>query len=108
MVLSLLLNDAERKVSYPGALDHLRAVQFDRPRAQVLEQPNTSSEQYGRQVDVYLVEQPRPDALLRDARGAHGHVLVGRDRFRLLDGALNAVADEREWWSFVDPFLRDR
>jgi hypothetical protein len=56
---------------------------------------------------VYLVEESRLDALLRDARGAHGDVLVARDRFRLLDGAFDAVRDERERRSFVDPFLRN-
>src|ERR687897_1806470 len=103
-----LLDDAEREVRYPGALDHLRAFQFDWPRTQMVEQPNTPSEQDGHQVDVYLVEESRPYALLRDARGAHGHVLSTRGRFRLLDRAGDAVRDKRERRSFVDPFLWDR
>ena len=43
--------------------------------AQMVEQPNTPSEKDGRQVHVYLAEQPGSDALLRDAGGA-------RDRLR--------------------------
>jgi hypothetical protein len=54
---------------------------------------------------MYLVKKPRPDALLRDAGGAHSDVLVARDRFRLLDDALDALRDERERRSLVDPFL---
>src|SRR5215213_9789886 len=103
-----LLDDAEREVRYPGALDHLRAFQFDRPRAQMVEQPNSPSEQDRHQVYVYLVEESHPDALLRDARSAHGDVLVACDRFRLRYGAFDAVCDERERRSFVDPFLWDR
>ena len=56
---------------------------------------------------MYLVEESRPDALLRDAGGAHGDVLVARGRFRLLYGAFDAVRDERERRSFVNPSLRD-
>jgi hypothetical protein len=57
---------------------------------------------------VYLVEEPRPDALVRDAGGAHGDVLVARDRSYLLDGALDAVRDEPKRRSLVNLFLRDR
>jgi len=45
---------------------------------------------------VYLVKHPGLDALLPDARGPHGDVLITRNRLRLLDGALDAVRDERE------------
>src|SRR5215210_7316449 len=102
----ILLYDAERKVRDTRTFDHLRTLQFDRPRAQMVEQPDAVPEQDGHQVDVYLVEQTRPDALLHDARRAHGDVLVGRDFSGLIDGALHAVRDERERRSFVDPFLR--
>src|SRR5215210_7167613 len=74
----------------------------------MLEQSDTPSEQNGHQVDVYLVEKSGPYALLRDARGAHGDVLVPRDRSRLLDGALDAVRDEGEGRSFVDPLFGNR
>src|SRR3712207_3391750 len=107
-VASLLLDDAEREVRDPGALYHLRVLQLDGRRAQVLEQPDAVPEQDGRQVDVYLVEEPRPEALLREACGANGDVPVSRYLLRLLDGALDAVRDERERGPLVDPFLRDR
>jgi hypothetical protein len=84
--------DTEGEMNYSGGLDHPSVLQFDRSRAQVIKQRNTSSEQDGYQVDVYLVEESRPDALLRDAGGAHGDVLVVRDRFRLLDGAVGRAA----------------
>src|SRR5919199_4117833 len=57
---------------------------------------------------MYLVKKSRSDALPGDARGAHSDVLVARGRFRLLYGAFDAVRDERERRSFVDPFLWDR
>src|SRR5919206_2901013 len=74
----------------------------------MLEQSDTVPEQDGRQVDVYLVKKSRSDALLRDAHGPNSDVLVARDHFRLLYGAFDAVRDERERRSFVDPFLWDR
>ena len=50
------LYDTEREVGYPGGLDHPRAFQVDRSRAQVVEQPDAAPEQDGHQIDVYLVE----------------------------------------------------
>jgi hypothetical protein len=106
--LHLLLDDAEREMRYTRGFDHPGAFQFDRLGAQVVKQSDTPSEQNGNQVDVYLVEQSGPYALLRDASGAYGDVLVLRDRSCLFDGALYAVRDERKRRSFVDPFLGDR
>src|SRR5919112_1235690 len=74
----------------------------------MLEQSDTPSEQDGHQIDVYLVKKSGPYRLLRDASRAYSDVLVLRDRFRLLDGALDAIRDERERRSFVGPFLGDR
>src|SRR5215203_928893 len=74
----------------------------------MLEQSDTPSEQDGHQVDMYLVEKSGPYALLRDARGAYGDVLFPCDRTCLLDGALDAVRDEGEGRSFVDPLFGDR
>jgi hypothetical protein len=76
--------DSEGKVRDSSAFNHPGALQFDRPRAQVVEQSDAVPEQDGHQVYVYLVEESRSDALLRDAGGAHGDVLVGCDRFRFL------------------------
>jgi hypothetical protein len=80
----------------PSALDHPRALQLDRPSAQVVQQPDAVPEQDGHQVYVYLVEESRPDALLHDARADHADVLLTRDRFRLFYGAFGAVRDEGE------------
>jgi hypothetical protein len=52
-------------------------------------------EQDGHQVDVELVQEFHPDALLHDARGAHPDVLVAGDRLRLRQGAFQSVGDER-------------
>src|SRR5215218_6187799 len=95
-------------MGYPGGLDHPCAFQFDRPRAEVVEQPDALSKQDMHKVYVYLVKKSRPDALLHDAGGTHSDVLVARDRIRLLDGAFDTVRDERERRSFVDPLLGDR
>src|SRR4051812_17442149 len=69
------LHDAEGKVRHPSALDHPRALQIDRPSAEVVEQSDAAPEQDGHQVDVDFVEESRPDALLHDARGPHPDVL---------------------------------
>ena len=74
----------------------------------MLEQADAPSEQDRHQVYVYLVEKSGLEALLRDARGAYGDVLVACYGFGLLYGAFEAVRDERERRSLVDPFLRDR
>src|SRR5215218_2209899 len=92
-------------MGYVGSFDHPRTFQVDRSRAQMAEQPDAPTEQDGYQVYMYLVEQPGPDALLRDAGGTHSDVLLACDRFRLLDSALYALRDERERRSLVDPFL---
>src|SRR5215213_8266597 len=109
ILISILLYYAEGEVCYPRGLDYPRALQPDGlgPQ-QMLEQSDTPSEQDGHQIDVYLVKKFGPYALLRDASSAYGDVLVLRDRFRLLDGALDAVRDERQRRSFVEPFLGDR
>src|SRR3712207_1588240 len=92
----------------PSSLDHLGALQLDRLGAWVVEQPDAVPEQDGHQVYVYLVKKSRSDALLHEARADQADVLVVRDRFRLLYGAFEAVRDERERRSFVNPLLWDR
>jgi hypothetical protein len=79
---------------HPSALDHPRALQVNRPGAEVVEQADAASEQDGHQVDVDLVQEPRPEALLHDAGGAHAHVLIAGNRFGLLEGAFQAVGDD--------------
>ncbi len=69
-----LLDDAEGEVRYPGALDNAGTLQLDRPRAEMLEQPDAVPEQDRHEVHVYLVEDSRPEALLRDAGRSDGDV----------------------------------
>src|SRR4029453_446072 len=88
--------DLEGKVRYPSALDHPRALQVDRPDAEVVEQADATPEQHRHQVDVDLVQESRSDALLHDAGRAHPHVLVAGDRLGLREGAFQAVGDEPE------------
>src|SRR5215217_1853091 len=95
-------------MGHPRALDHPRALQVDRPGAEVVEQADAAPEQDRHQVEVDLVQESRSDALLHDARGPHTDVLVPGDRLRLLEGAFQSVGDEREWRSFVDPRWWDR
>ena len=102
------LHDAEGQMCHPSALDHPRALQVDRPGAEVVEQSDAAPEQDGHQIDVDLIQESRSDALLHDACGAHADVLVASDRLRLLEGALEAVGDERERRSFIHPLLWDR
>jgi hypothetical protein len=92
---------------YPWSLDHTRAFQLDVPGAKVVEKPDAFSEQDGHQVDAYLVDLPGLDALLRNFGAAHADGLVASDRFRLLDGAFDAVRDEGERRCFVNPFFWD-
>jgi hypothetical protein len=83
-------------MGHPSALDHPRGLQVDRPGAEVVEQSDAAPEQDGHQVQVDLVQESRSDALLDDAGGAHADVLVAGDRLGLLQGAFQAVGDERE------------
>jgi hypothetical protein len=91
-----LPDHTEPEVPHPRGLDHLRALQFDPPGPQVVKEPDALPEQGGNQVNPNLVDQPGLDGLLRDVGAAHPYVPVPRDRFRLLDGALDAVCDEGE------------
>ena len=84
-------------MGYPGSAYHLRAYQFGRLLAQMVEQSHAVPQQNGYQINVYLFKKSRSDALLHDTSGAHTDVLlVARERFRLLYGAFDAVSDERE------------
>src|SRR5215204_1061531 len=105
---STLLYDTERKVRDPGTLDHPCTLELYRRRSQMVEQPYTPSEKDRHKVDGDFVEKSGPQTLLHDARGAYGDALVARYGLRLFDRALDAIRDERERRSFVNPFLWDR
>lgn len=90
-----------------GRFDHPPAFKRDRRRAQVVEQPTTATEQDGRRVDPYLVEQPGLDAPLHAGRAAYSDTLVTRRFPCLTNGTLKASGDEGEGRSFLAPFLRD-
>src|SRR5512132_3927508 len=71
--------DAEGEMGHPSALDHPRALQIDRPGAEVVEQSDAAPEQDGHQVEVDLVQEFRSEALLHDTGGAHADILVAGD-----------------------------
>jgi hypothetical protein len=71
----------------------------------MLEQPLAVAKQHGRQINVDLVQQPRLQALLDDVRAANDDMPVPGNALSLFDGARNAVRNEGEWRTFLDPFL---
>ena len=75
------------------ARDHPDALELDRLGASV-EQPDAIPEQDGHQIEVYLVEESRSDALLHQVRTDHADVLVTGDSFRLRYSAFEAIRDE--------------
>src|SRR5215216_1979530 len=101
-----LLYDAEPKMSYVRSLDRLYAFQVDRPSAEVIEQAHTSTEQDGRHVDMYFINQPCFDGLLQDTGCGYYDVFISCGFLRLTDRAFNAIADKGERRTFLYPFLR--
>src|SRR4051794_3928661 len=89
------------------ALDHPGALQRDWLRG-LVEQPDAVPEEDRHQIEVYLVEKSRSDALLYQARTDHADIVVTGDRFRLRYRAFEAVRDECKRRSFVNPLLRNR
>src|SRR4051795_4850741 len=83
------------------ALDHPGALQRDWLRG-LVEQPDAIPEEDRHQVEVYLVEKSRSDALLHQARTDHADIFVTGDRFRLRYRAFEAVRDECKRRSFVN------
>ena len=75
---------------YPRGVDHFDRFQPNWRFAQMLEQSDAATQQHRRQVDVYLVKQPGPEALLGNTRARYGDVLVPRGCFGLLNGAFRA------------------
>jgi hypothetical protein len=65
---------AVREVSDSGSSDDLDGLELDGFGPEVIEQANTTAEKHRDQVDVDLVEQPRPQALLCTC-GAHDTVV---------------------------------
>ena len=92
---------------YTRGLDHPRAFQFNWLSAQVVEQSDTSTKKEGHQVNIYFVKNSGFEALLGNTSGTYSDILVPCDSFCLFNGAFNAIRDERERRSFLDPFLWD-
>src|SRR4029453_231481 len=71
-----------------------RIPEDDRGVREVVEQPYSSAQQHGSQIDVDLVEQPGVQALLDRLGAVHSHGLRSGNRFRASNGAFDAVGDE--------------
>jgi hypothetical protein len=81
----------------PGGVYDSRDFQHESLRIDPVEQPHTATEQQGGEVDLDLVDQPGFEELLDDVRAARdSNVPIVRGLLRLLQGALEAVCDERE------------
>jgi hypothetical protein len=55
---SRLLHDEESQIGGERGFDHPGPLHFDSLGADVVEQSDTRTEQYGRQVDLHLVHEP--------------------------------------------------
>src|SRR5262245_19632471 len=87
------------------SLGHVRSFQLNWPSAKMIEQPDTSAQQEGHQIDTDLVKQAELDALLGNARARYIDIPVLCGLLRPANGALNAICHEREWRSLVEPRL---
>ena len=54
--ICILLYDAECQMRYARGLNHLGSFQLDLLAAEMLEQSDTFTEEYGREVDLYFVK----------------------------------------------------
>jgi hypothetical protein len=70
----VLLHDVKPEVRDAGCLDDPRPLQFDRPVAQAVEEPDALPEQDRHQVYANLVDQAGRDALLRHIGPVHTDV----------------------------------
>jgi hypothetical protein len=79
-----------------GRLDHPRRLELDRP-LETVEEADAVAQEHRNDVQLKLVEQPRPQVLLGDARAARERdVLVAGGRPGLVERGLDALRDERE------------
>jgi len=82
-----------RDVCHARGLDHTRALELDRVRAEVVEQTHTAPEQDRDDVQVQLVEKACPRALLHGGRPHYTHVPLTGCGLGLVDRTLDAVGD---------------
>jgi len=68
--------------------------QFNGSAIQGIEQSHPSAEQERRQINLYFVEQPGFEALLRNTCADHIDILITGSFLRLADGVESAVRDE--------------
>jgi hypothetical protein len=88
--------------------DHTRLFQHNLLGAEMIEQSDTFTEQYGHKVNHHLIDKSGFDALLRHICAAHEiDVLLARRLLSLLYGALDTVGDERERGRTLWNVLRD-
>src|SRR5215216_2633862 len=80
-----------------GGIDHPIELQAGLRGAEVVEQANAVAEKHRNEMDLKLVEQPRPEGLLNGIGAAcDQHVPVAGGRPSLLECGFDPVGDERE------------
>ena len=89
-----LFDHAEPQVRDTGRVNDPEGLQFDVVGCEMVEQANTATEQHGHEVDLYLVQQASPKALLRNTGAHQGHVFSPSNCFCLPDGARYTIRDE--------------
>ena len=90
-----LLDDTKFEMCYTRRFDNSGAFQFDCHAPGVREQTLSFSEQFGHQMNLYLVNEASVQELLCNIRAAayrNGFFACGS--FCLLEGAFNTVGDE--------------
>lgn len=90
------MKDGVSELGYHRRLDNAGYLEIDSSRREVVEQADTFAKDDGNQVDVDVVQQSGPEALLQSSRGAHFDVLVSGGHLRLTNGTLNPVCDKGE------------
>jgi hypothetical protein len=78
-----------------GGVHDADQVKLDAPGFQTLQRAGAATQHHRHQTDDELVQQTGLQALLHEAGAHQRHVLPRSGGLGLLDGALNAVGDER-------------
>src|SRR4030095_8851506 len=90
-----------------GRINDSCTLEFDGSPSKAIEQTHTATDEDGRHVNVYFIDQPGLKSLLQNIGGADHHVLISGGFFCLTDGAFNTIGDKDEWRVFFHPFLRN-
>jgi hypothetical protein len=91
----ILLYDAKPKIRSPRGLYHPSSFQFNVLSANMLEQSETFTEQYGHYANLYFVKQSSFYELLSGIRAAYYRdIFVTCSCFGLFNSTFNTISDE--------------